>query len=892
MVTPIHIQMLKAGFRLVIEVWTQIVLKTAGGPIMERGTLAKSTLIRIVTLLTVLRIVALAHPQVTPLPAIPALPAFPIGSHDGLSITRDALPSHPFSVVGPRGAVLGRQDGSYEVWLFPWKVLSNMHIVAQMENYPVPIDVNAQASSITVRPEVTTITFSHANFTVREIILAPKQTPDGTGALVLYHIQAIRPMTLTFSFTPLMQRMWPALSVDRPSPEWVKTADGSGFYILHLNFPDHAAAIAMPTAESGILAPYQEGPSDYPLQFVLHFDPKRDAHTYFPLLLGVGDSATTATPSAFAAQLSVLDRDCASIYGGNQKYYDDFRSSHMSIHTPDEKLNEAFSWAEVSIDQLRVQTTPGHHEEALTAGFVESGYAARPGFGWFFGRDALWSLYAVNSYGDFETTRKEIEFLIRRQSPEGKIPHEWSQTADLVDWKILPYEYASADATALLPMAMNDYLRISGDTAFISSNWDALARSWHFESTHDTDGDGIYDNSQGSGWVESWIPKMPHQEIYLAALDEQASLAFANLARATGHFDLQKDAEGRAGHIRAQIEKEYYLPQSDFYAFSWNGQDGTDNTATIFPSVAWWDGTYALDHNQTMLQRWASAEFSTDWGTRILSDRVSFYDPISYHQGTVWPLFTGWVSVAEYRAGRSLSAWTHLEQNADLTWVQDLGNTTELLSGEFFQPLARSTAHQLWSSAMVISPIVRGLFGLEWDVEKHSLSITPSLPPMWDTATLSNIPFGDQHVDLSITRDRDALLVHATGPAATSLLLQSRTPGSEFSKGQLRIPLPPVEVGSDANLPEPGAVTTQMKVLDQQVTAHGLTLRLAAAAGSKQSIFLRINSVKLRGNKSTLQSSGVAIPDKAAALQTLHIDFPNDATNDNAYVEQDVSFHW
>ena len=122
-----------------------------------------------------------------------------------------------------------------------------------------------------VTPEATTITFSHANFTVREIIFSPKQAPEGAGALVFYQIEAIQPMTLTFSFTPVMQRMWPAESPDRPSPEWVKTSGGNGFYILHLNFPDHAAAIAMPTAQPGILVPYQERGLDYPFQLKLHF---------------------------------------------------------------------------------------------------------------------------------------------------------------------------------------------------------------------------------------------------------------------------------------------------------------------------------------------------------------------------------------------------------------------------------------------------------------------------------------------------------------------------------------------------------------------------------------------------------------------------------------------
>lgn len=860
---------------------------------MEYGFWVKTIGGRIATFLCILSMAASAYPQAAPLQALPALPAFPLqGSQGQLSITRDAMPSLPFSVVGPRGAVLGQQDGSYEVWLFPWKILGNMRIEAEMENYAVPIDVNAHASSITVRPDATTITFSHANFTVKETILAPKQSPEGAGALVFYEIQAIRPMTLTFSFTPVMQKMWPALNDVPASPEWVKTSGGSGFYILHLNFPDNVAGIAMPTAEPGILEPYQERGADYPLQFVLHFDPKRDAGTYFPLLISMGNTAATATRDALASQLATLDRNFASIYDENREYYRDFRASSMSIDTPDEKLNRAFSWAELSIDQLRVQTTPDHDEQALTAGFVGSGNTARPGFGWFFGRDALWSLYAINSYGGFDTSKQEIEFLLRRQRSDGKIMHEWSQTANQADWKVLPYEYAAADATLLLPMAMNDYLRISGDEAFIAANWDGLARAWNFECTHDTDGDGIYDNSQGTGWVESWIPKMPHQEIYLAVLDEQASLAFAYLAKATGHLDLEKTAEDRAAHIRTQIEKEYYLPQPDFYAFSWNAQDGTDATPTIFPSVAWWDGTYALDHNQAMMQRWASDEFSTDWGTRILSDHVSFYDPISYHQGTVWPLFTGWVSVAEYRTGHPLSAWMHLEQNADLTWAQDPGNTTELLSGEFFQPLGRSTAHQLWSSAMVISPIVRGLFGLGWNVQEHELSVTPSLPATWDNARLSHVPFGNERVDLSFRRENGSLIVEAEGRSDSSLRLRSQVAGAEFSNGKLRIPLPPVEVGVEEDLPEAGAVTLQMKVLDQRTTPHSLTLRLDAQAGSSQTLFLRINSARLRGGKSTLHSTGVDIPDKTAALQKVQVEFAADATNDAAYVEKQISFDW
>lgn len=837
---------------------------------------------RILLLMGILCMAGPAYPQAA-LQSLPALPAFPLQSvPEQPVIQREAVPSRPFSEIGPRGAVLGQQDGSCEVWLFPWKILSNLRITAQMDNYPVPIEVNRYASGIEVRPDSTVITFAHANFTIREIIFAPTHSADGAGAQILYQFESVRPMTLTFSFTPHMQRMWPAESDDRPSPEWVATSPASGFYILHLNMPDHAAAIAMPTAEPGILAPYQERAAFYPLQFVLRFDPARDGNTLFPLLVTEADSQAAATKNALRERLAALDLSTPETYRENQSYYRNLLSSSMSIETPDSRLNDAFSWAEVSIDQLRVQTTPDHKEEALTAGFLGSGDSVRPGFGWFFGRDALWTLYASNSVGSFETTRKEIEFLLDRQSPQGKIPHEWSQTANLVDWKSLPYAYASADATVLLPMAMNDYLRISGDRDFIAAHWDSLLRAWQFETTHDGNGDGIYDNSEGTAWVESWVPSMPRQEIYLAVLDVQASLAFANLARATGHNDLAAEAEARAARLSPLIEKEYFLRNDNFYAFSWNGPGAIDSTATIFPAVAWWDGDYSLERSQTMFSRWASDEFSTDWGTRILSGRADIYDPISYHQGTVWPLFTGWVSVAEYRTGHTLSGYSHLMQNANLTWSQDLGSVTELLSGRFFEPLGRSSAHQLWSSAMVISPAVRGLFGLEWNLPEHRLTVTPHLPADWQGATVRNVPYGTARLDLRFTRAASELLVEAVH-APAEMRLASLAPGARVVGNTLHIPLPDVEIAIASQLPVFGAETHQLKVLDQQTSARRSTFTLAGMGGTTYSLQLRENASGLN-----VHADGAALGALNHDLRTVSVPFPQGS----GYATKTVTFSW
>jgi hypothetical protein len=831
---------------------------------------------------------AVQLPAQSSIPAFPAVPEFPFQSTNPIEISREVDPARPFSVIGPHGALIGQQDGTMEAWIFPWKVFNQLHITAQMENYDVPIDVNQYASTIDVMPNATVLTWSHANFTIRQIMFAPGRAPEGTGTVVFYQIEAIRPMTLTFSFTPIMQRMWPAASDPDPSPEWVPTASAqgssSGFYILHDSFPDHAAALAMPGAEPGILAPYQERAHSWPLQFVLHYDPARNAGQLFPFLTAVGDTQQSASRDALAHTLASLDADLPRLYTDQAAYETSFLGSHTSIETPDKGLDAAFSWATVAIDQLRVET-PERHGEAFTAGFGPSGDAARPGFGWFFGRDALWSLYAVDSYGDFSASREEFEFLLRHQRSDGKIMHEYAQTAPLVDWASLPYEYAAADSTPLLLMAANDYLRVSGDAGFIRAQWDGLVRAWNFETSH-VSADGIYNNSQGTGWVESWVPKMPAQEIYLAALDEQASLAFADLARSAGHQDLAEAATDRSVRIRQAIEREYYLSGDNLYAFSRNPDGTTDATPTIFPSVAWWDGDTSLEKAGPMMRRWASDEFSTDWGTRILSNHVSFYDPISYHQGSMWPLFTGWVSVAEYRARRPLAGYTHLMQNAGLTDFQDLGFATELLSGQFFQVLGRSTPHQLWSSAMVISPVLRGLFGLEWDAAVHTLTVSPQLPAQWNTAVVRRIPLGRSTLDLAFVRQGASLIVTPTG--AAGVRLTSRLPGARMVGDSLRIPLPAVEVAIDPTLPPTGSDTRQMKILDEDYGPRTLTLALEGQGGSQATLQLRENApgLQVRAQNATIGSEPYGPAQNG--LRPITFRFPAGA----GYVTQTVTFSW
>jgi glycogen debranching enzyme len=813
--------------------------------------------------------------------------AFPL-KENGLAIRRHVEPNMPFTVAGTRGVILGEQDGSFEAWILPVKLLSHFTIVAHVDGYPVPIDLNAHAAEIQVFPDHTVITYSHIAFTVRQIMFAPDTSDDGTGAVVLFQMDSIRPMDLTFSFNPEMRSMWPQLNEGVPSGEWVKQGT-SGFYVLHMDYPNLAGAVAMPDTQPGIMAPYQEKPHFYPLQFKLHYDPKTDGNKYYPLLMAVGRTVAAANTRALQEKLERLSAALPQLYAANAAQYAHMADTWTAIQTPDKGLNDDLAWAEMSIEQLKTRVLPSG-EIGLVAGYYSSGDSARPGFGWLFGRDALYTLYAVNSYGDFALSRDELEFLMKRQRSDGKMMHEYSQTAAFTDWKSLPYMYAAADSNPLFLTAMLDYVQSSGDVDFLRRHREEVEKAWHFETTHDSDGDGIYDNSQGTGWVESWPTGMPHQEIYLALLDQQASAAIAKLANLLGDATTASAAAARAAELRMKIETEYYEPSRQAYAFSRNADGTVDHTVTVFPMIAWWNGGEGLAHPQASFRRWASHDFSTDWGVRDVAESEPFYDPISYHQGSVWPLFTGWASIAEYRTGHSLSGYAHLMQNAEQTTTQDLGAVTELLSGAFFQPFGRSTSHQLWSSAMVIIPALRGMFGIDIDGLSNTVRLDPHLPADWNHAEVDNLHVGSSLCSLNYARENQNLVVRLKNISGPAIRLETAAKGARVAAdgSSVAFMLPPVEIAVRHGLPLPGARTAQMKVLEETLEAHSLTLGLEAVAGSTVELKVRYNKPKLK-----IRAEGATIVTSAKekgsdGLDSLIVNFPAGA----GYQQKTVTLSW
>src|SRR5487761_2428064 len=120
-----------------------------------------------------------------------ATPAFPLAK-SSIAITRPAQSRMPFTVAGEAGAIFGQGDGSFEAWIYPVKVASHFRITAELADYPIPIDLADYAASIEVSPDRTTITYSHAAFTVKQHMFSARGA-GAAGPVVFFEIASVRP---------------------------------------------------------------------------------------------------------------------------------------------------------------------------------------------------------------------------------------------------------------------------------------------------------------------------------------------------------------------------------------------------------------------------------------------------------------------------------------------------------------------------------------------------------------------------------------------------------------------------------------------------------------------------------------------------------------------------
>lgn len=690
-----------------------------------------------------------------------------------LALSRPVHPWEFLPITGTRAALLGNETGRMEAWVYPLKLFREFHLKFHTEDRVLPAE--ALARTVTVRPESSTILYAGDTFTVRETFFVPVREQ---GAVILLDAETEQPLEIEADFHRDFQLEWPA-ALGATYLDW--DAEQHAFYFGEEQ-KKFSALVGSPTT-AGHSAEYQSNYSE---------------STESSIRLGVTAKGQETKVIVIAASMEGragaekvyqhLTADYPGLLKDSAKYYQDYLQRTVGVELPDAQMQRAYDWSRVSMVQGMVNNP--YLGTGMVAGYRTSGESQRPGFAWFFGRDSFWTSLALNAAGDYSNARAALEFIAKYQREDGKIPHEISQGANFVHWfQDYPYPYASADATPLYIIAMNDYATQSGDTAFIKEQWDRVWKAYKFlQSTYD-ENNFAQNLGFGHGWVEGG-PLLPIKtELYQAGLGIEALRALSNLARMTGKNDVAAELSQKFGGQKPFLNQAFWIADKKRFAFALDKGNRTVDEPSVLAAVPMWFGLLDDAKADAMISALATDEHQTDWGMRIISNRSKHFGGGGYHYGSVWPLFTGWASVGEYRYHREFPAYANLRANALLALDGSLGHVTEVLSGSYYQSLSTSSPHQIWSAAMVVSPLLRGMFGLETDATKGSLTFAPHAPADWASFAIRNVPVGSTKLDLRYSKDPEgiALLVKVTGTGSVTLdfspavSLRTRIVGAEFN---------------------------------------------------------------------------------------------------------------
>ena len=647
-----------------------------------------------------------------------------------LALRGPARPAGYLAVEGRRAAAIGTEQGDFEVWAWPLKLLHGFDLAFQTPMYAEPIRAPDVARTVEVTPAGATITYTHAAFTVRERIFAPLDEP---AVAIVLEIESVRPMEVVASFHSDLQLAWPG----GLGGQYILWNDTLKAFELTEGRRQINALIGSPFATRATTNPTWSVP-----------DAPSEMH------IAVGDQGAVPMPrwqepagrlvnvvargipivivggiaprdSVLATYRRVLAR-LPQLYAERAAHADSVVAGAAGFG--DSVANRLARWAELNLDEALV-CNPDLGCGPV-AGYGPSGPGgARPGFGWFFGGDAAINSFALSSVGAFDLAKQYLRFFAPYQRADGKITHEISQSAARIPWFTdYPFPYWHGDTTPFWILAIGELFRASADTAYVRELWPHVAKAyrWCVATTGD---DGLMLNSRaGVGAIEvGSLGAGLRSDIYLAAVWVEALRRIGEMAAAVGDSATGNDAARRAPLAAQSLQTRFWMPRERRFAFAILAGDSLNDNLTVWPATAMSWHLFDETRGQAMAEALARAAVSTDWGARTLASESGLYDPLHYNNGTVWPFVTGFLSLAEYRYHNPYAGGAALDAVARTFDVWGLGRNPEVFSGSSFEPLETAVPQQFFATSMYLTPLLRGAYGIEADAPSGTLAVAPHL---------------------------------------------------------------------------------------------------------------------------------------------------------------------
>jgi glycogen debranching enzyme len=443
-----------------------------------------------------------------------------------------------------------------------------------------------------------------------------------------------------------------------------------------------------------------------------------------------------------------------------------------SISTSGRLLNE---WIDKSYSDLALLTT------ALPTGPYP--YAGIPWFATQFGRDAivtslqtLWlnPRLAAGVLRFLASTQAQDESAFRDSQP-GKIMHEMRR-GEMAAMREVPFGqyYGGVDTTPLFVMLAGAYERHTGNRELIDEIWKSLvaATEW-IERRLDNSPTGFLDYARGEqsglanqAWKDSHdsmfyadgrLPRGPLAVVEVQGYAYAALKAMSELAAVRNDQGKSAAWGARAERLREAIEDRFWVPEINFYAIAIDGDGQPCSVPASNAGHLLFCGVPNEKRAAIVTTQLLSSRFSSGWGIRTLAEGEARYNPMAYHNGSIWPHDTSLCAAGISRYGGRTQVVQILSEifevaNHFAMRLPELFCGFPRIAGQGPVPYPVACLPQAWSSGSVFM-LLQASLGVRIDGRRKEVHIErPLLPIGIESLSIRDLPVGDVCIDLEFHR--------------------------------------------------------------------------------------------------------------------------------------------
>ncbi|MBS1989719.1 MAG: amylo-alpha-1,6-glucosidase [Cyanobacteria bacterium SZAS LIN-3] len=357
-----------------------------------------------------------------------------------------------------------------------------------------------------------------------------------------------------------------------------------------------------------------------------------------------------------------------------------------------------------------------------------------------------------------------------RAERPGKIMHEL-RLGELARLKLIPHTpyYGTVDATALWLALVARYLEWTGDMEYIQTLWPRilLALSWleeaspngyityKRESSEGLENQGWKDSGDSISLANGVVANPPIALCEAQGYVYAAQIAVADTAQALGNMELAASLRRKASDLKARFFNDFWMPELQFPALALDGEGNQVTAVSSNAGHCLWSGIIEDDSANHVADRLLAREMDSGWGLRTLSANASYYNPISYHNGSVWPHDNAIIIEGLRRIGRIKEGHKIMGDMVAVAQNQQDFRLPELVCGfertDWSKPINYpvSCSPQAWAAGSIFQTLT-ACANFQPDARNKILRVVdPCLPAWLGNVTIRRLKVGQAELDIA-----------------------------------------------------------------------------------------------------------------------------------------------